>query len=141
MGTPRPRALSAVPEVQDNAEISPIFGSNDTQGVTGVDFKWGARDSVSFAILNQTESPVKDIHFLVVFFAGDKGNGFRAIDYVESKTCPGEIFRPNLPKRQDEFYSQILKFGRPCDYLEPSLGVASQTGKVEIRVLDFKLAK
>jgi S1-C subfamily serine protease len=133
----KPRALSSEPEVQGDAKTAPLFGSETTtQGVIGTDFRWlsGYENNISFAILNQTASPVKDVHFLVVFFGRDKKHGFHPIDYVEGVTCPNEIVLPNLPKRQD-------RFSTDCYSLRPHDGVYARTRKVEIRVLDFKLAQ
>ncbi len=135
MGKARP--LSSVAEVQTDTKTAPIFGSDSTEGVTGTDFKWIGSNYISFAILNQTGSPVKDVHFLVVFFDGDKKHGFHAIDYVEGMTCPGEVILPNLPKRQDQFKHG----GLDCFEMYPHAGVQGRTRKVEIRVLDFKLAE
>jgi len=101
-----------------------------------MDFKWISYNNISFAVLNQTASPVKDVHFLVVFFGGDKKHGFRPIDYVEGMTCPDEVFLPDLPKRQDQF-----KFNSICSDLLPHAGVQGQSRKVEIRVLEFRLAQ
>lgn len=135
--TGRPRPLSSEPDVQREAKVAPAFGSEHTEGVVGIDFRWaGCCSKISFAILNQTASPVKDVHFLAVFFEGDKKRGFHAIDYVEGMTCPDEVIIPNLPKRQDQF-----KVKSDCFDLWPHAGVEQRTRKVEIRVLDFKLAK
>lgn len=135
----KPRPLSSEAEVQSNAKTAPIFGSENTEGVIGTDFKWISYSNLSFAILNQTGSPVKDVRFLVVFFDGDKKHGFHAIDYVEGMTCPDEVILPNLPKRQDRFKYKGLQ--SDCFDLWPHAGVQGRTRKVEIRVLDFKLAK
>jgi hypothetical protein len=135
MGKPRP--LSTEPEVQGMAKTPPAFGAETTKGVVGTDFKWIGFGLISFAILSQTNSPVKDVRFLVVFYEGDKKHGFHAIDYVEGMTCPGEIILPNLPKRQDQFKSERLD----CFQLSSHAGVEPRTRKVEIRVLDFKLAE
>jgi len=134
MGKPRP--LSSVAEVQGDAKTAPIFGSVSTEGVVGTDFRWIGYGNVSFAILNQTGSPVKDVRFLAVFFEGDKKHGFHPIDYAEGVTCPGEVVLPNLPKRQDQFKAKF-----DCFALWPHAGVQQRTRKVEIRVLDYRLAE
>lgn len=135
MGTPR--QLSAEGKVQGSTRIAPIFGSETTEGVIGTDFRWGGCcGSISFAILNQTGSPVKDVRFLAVFFEGDKKHGFRPIDYAEGMTCPDEVILPNLPRRQDRFKAKF-----DCFDLWPHGGVQQRTRKVEIRVLDFKLTE
>jgi S1-C subfamily serine protease len=137
MGKPRP--LSSEPEVQGNTKTASIFGSGTTEAVIGIDFRWGSgyMHSISFAVLNQTGSPVKDVHFLVVFYEGNKKHGFRLrpIDYIEGMTCPNEIFLPNLPKRQDRFKDQSI-----CVESYDHSGVGD-TRNVEIRVLDFSLAE
>src|ERR1700751_5734883 len=127
MGKPRP--LSSEPEVQGSTKTVPIFGSESIEGVIGDDFRWGGYGySISFAILNRTGSPVKDVHFLVVFYEGNKKHGFRPIDYVESMTCPNEIFLPNLPKRQDRFKGGID--GAMCFESSPHSGVKDRTRNV-----------
>jgi S1-C subfamily serine protease len=135
MGKPRP--FSSVAEVQGDAKTAPVFSSESTQGVIGTDFRWIDYNNASFAVLNQTGSAVRDVHFLVVFFDGDKKHGFHAIDYVEGMTCPGEVILPNLPKRQDQFKYKSFD----CFQMYPHAGVQGRTRKVEIRVLDFRLAE
>jgi len=131
------RPLASVAELQGDAKTAPIFGSENMEGVTGTDFRWGGCcDGISFALLNQTGSPVKDVRFLAVFYEGNKKHGFHPIDYVEGMTCPDEIFLPNLPKRQDQFTHAGY-----CSEVYPHAGVRGRTRKVEIRVLDFKIAE
>ena len=136
----KPRLLASEVETHSDAKISPIFGSENTEGVVGTDFQWittSMGQLVSFAILNRTGSPVQEVHFLVVFFEADAKKGFRPIDYVEGITCPGIVILPNLPRRQDDF-SPEGNHAYGCQSLFPHSGVAARTRKVEIRVLDFK---
>lgn len=71
-----------------------------------------------------------------MFFEGDKKHGFHPIDYVEGMTCLEEVIFPTLPRRQDNFGN-----GNLCMDLRPHTGVKDRTSYVEIRVLDFRLAK
>lgn len=130
--------LSSAKEVQgDTKPFASVLGEKDTDSVMGTDFVWGSNlPSVSFTLLNRTGSPIKDIRFLVVFFKGDKKKGYSPIDYLEGKTCKDTVILPNLPKRQEEF-----RVKDDCWYLWSSWETRKQSSRVEIRVLDFKLAE
>ena len=131
----RQLAQKAFPE---NAKPSTnALRGETTGGVIGTDFEWwGISDTgVSFAILNQTGHPVKDVRFLILFSAGDKKHGYRAVDYVEGSTCNNVVIPPNLPKRQHEFLGTIEAF-KPCG----QLFTRKKYPRAEIRVLDFKFA-
>jgi S1-C subfamily serine protease len=130
------RPISSVAELQGDAKTAPIFGSENMEGVTGTDFTWRDFGEISFAVLNRTQSSVKDVHFLVIFFDGNEKQGFHPIDYLESMTCPSAAILPNLPKRQD-----LFMHAGSCSNVYPADGVQGRTTKVEIRVLDFKFAE
>jgi hypothetical protein len=137
------RPLSAVKEVQGDAKpFARILGEKRTGGVVGSDFNWGEYlEGVSFTILNQTGSSVKDIRFLLVFF--DKKHGDNPIDYLEGATCPNVIILPNLPKRQTEFWhSPSSQPDSPyCGKVYGDERARHNTRRVEVRVLDFKFAE
>lgn len=131
----RQLAKKAFPE---NANRSTNASRGETTGrVIGTDFAWwGISDTaVSFAILNQTGHPVKDVRFLILFSAGDKKHGYRAVDYVEGSTCNNVAILPNLPNRQHEFLGTKEPFER-CG----KLFTRKKYPRAEIRVLDFKFA-
>ena len=134
MGKPRP--LSTEPSVQEKPKAATILGSNSTEGVSGTNFQWGGNQSITFGIRNQTASSVKVVHFLGVFLGADN----KPVDYVEGWTCPEETFFPNLAKRQDLFSSYRGEYPN-CTVLVAHQGVPELTRKVEIRVLDFKVAE
>ena len=110
----------------------------ETAGVIGTDFEWWeiTDTAVSFAILNQTGHPVKDVRFLILFSAGDKKHGYRAVDYVEGSTCNNVVILPNLATRQHQFLGAKEPFER-CG----RLFTRKKYPRAEIRVLDFKFAE
>ena len=145
MGNPRP--LSSDKEVQgDTKPFSRIVGEKSTGGVVGVDFKWtgyGYTESYfSFIFRNQLSSAVRDIRYLVVFFGRDGKHGEKPVDYIEAKTCPNLVVLPNLAKWQDETANldASKSYNGQCVKLQVNSSVRSMTRRVEIRVLDFKLA-
>jgi hypothetical protein len=129
------RPLSSVKEIQgDTKPFARVIGEKNTDAVIGTDFLWGNNfPTISFTLLNRTGSAVKDIHFLVVFFKGDKKKGYSPIDYLEGETCKDTAILPNLPKRQDAF-----RLKDECFSLWSSWETMKQSSRVEIRVLDFK---
>lgn len=139
-----PRALSGVKEVQGDTKLfAHGLGEKSADAVIGTDFVWsGDTIRVSFTLLNQTASPVKDIRFLIVFFKGDKKKGYSPIDYLEGETCKDVVILPHLPKRQEKFQQKSEYGGGDyCDDLLSNGQTHNQTRHVEIRVLDFKLAE
>jgi S1-C subfamily serine protease len=139
MGNPRP--FSGVKEVQRESKPSASgLGEKSTDAVIGTDFVWSGI-GVSFTLLNQTASPVRDIRFLIVFLKNDKKKGYSPIDYLEGETCKDVVILPHLPKRQETFY-QTSEFPGTgfCGVLLSNEQTQNKTRHVEIRVLDFKLA-
>jgi hypothetical protein len=128
------RTLSSAKEAQADTKPRALSGKT-TGGVSGSDYVWGNGTSVSFTLLNQTGSSVKNIRFLVVFFKGDKKKGYSPIDYLQGETCKDVVILPNLPKRQNTFRQE-----NGCYELFSNWETKNQTRRVEIRVLDFKLA-
>lgn len=144
------RPLSAIKDQQGNSEtFKHIIGQQGGGGVVGTAFSWTATaryptvaTGVSFSLLNQTGSPVKDIRFLIVFSKRDDEHGYEPFDYIEAETCPDVVIRPGLPKRLTEFWTKS-SFGdfSSCSEFVVDWSVVSRSEKEEIRVLDFRFAE
>jgi hypothetical protein len=137
-----PRSLSSEKELQGNTgSFAQVPGAKSTEAVVGVELAWddAYMHDFSFTFRNRLQSPVKDIHFVVVFFGSD-GN---AVDSFEAVTCPGVTILPMLAKRETEAYwSPNKNLGGPiCFEMRASAYVANATRQHQIRVLDFKVAK
>ncbi|MGA7222885.1 MAG: hypothetical protein WBX16_08505, partial [Candidatus Acidiferrales bacterium] len=96
----------------------------------------------SFILRNQLQSEVKDIRYLVVFLERDGKRGEKPVDYLEGQTCADVHILPNLAKWQDETANldPSKSYDGPCIKLTVNEAVRQMTHRVEIRVLDFKLA-
>jgi hypothetical protein len=144
-----PRALSAEKELQSKTDsFSRMLGENSTDAVTVDDFAWGKDFDgkpfgiFSFTFRNHLRVAVRDIHFYVVFFEGDKERGYKPIDYVEGLTCEDIVIPPGLAKYIDETVNLNPKRysgDRHALFIEKP--VFERTNRQEVRVLDFKLAQ
>lgn len=123
---PSPMApLSANIRTSQQESITGALGGRDSKAVVGSQFAWDASGPLlvnyfSFSLQNKLREPVTQVDYLVVFY-GRSGNPVETYN----ATWTGEIL-PGLAKRE---------VGSVEDE-----SVRNLTARVEIRVLDFKLA-
>jgi hypothetical protein len=141
VGPPRP--LSTEKELQSNRDsFARMSGADSTDAVTADDFAWDPtfHGIFSFTFRNHLRVAVKDIHFYVVFFEGDKEGGYKPLDYMEGVTCGDVVVPPGLAKYIEETVNLNPKrYMGDCRPLSVSGAVGERTTKQEVRVLDFKL--
>jgi len=141
IGPPRP--LSAEQQLQGSTDwFARMFGAKNADVVTTDDFAWDPafHGIFSFTFRNHLRVSVKNIHFYVVFFEGDKERGYKPIDYMEGVTCGDVVIPPSFAKYIEETVNLNLKrYVGDCRPLSVSGTVGERTTKEEVRVLDFKL--
>lgn len=108
------------------------FGDRSATGVVGTQFLWQETDRLyfngrfSFSLQNKLQETVTNVRYLVVFFdqAGEP------IEYSSNFYLGGPItIPPGLATRVGDLFTKVDE------------SVQRLTARVEIRVLDFKLAK
>jgi hypothetical protein len=138
-----PRALSAEKDLQTSRDsFARMSGADSTDAVTADDFAWDPtfHGIFSFTFRNHLRAAVKDIHFYVVLFEGDKERGYKPLDYMEGVTCGDVVIPPGLAKYIEETVNLNPKrYMGDCRPLSVSGAVSERTTKQEVRVLDFKL--
>lgn len=146
-GIRAPRPLSDVKELQANVDsFARMSGAKSTDAVAAVDFKWiGSTlggQAFSFTFRNQLQAAIKDVHFYVVFFEGDKKHGYKPLDYVEGMTCRNVVIPPNLAKYIEKTVNldPLKSYEGECVYLTVPSGL-SGIRRQEVRVLDFKFVE
>jgi hypothetical protein len=125
----------------DRSSILSGLGGRNSEGVIGTDFKWDwpspSGASFSFTLQNKLQGSIKDVRCLVVFY-GVKGDPLdvAVVEY-------GNVIPAGLGKRisEHEVPSSVRDLtsawvGRDGIYWE-----LSPSARVEIRVLDFRLAE
>ena len=108
------------------------FGGRSTEGVTGRQLRWTYGTSLgfySFSLRNQLREPVKDVYCLVVFY-DRQGQPIDVDAFTYHEVIPTGLAR-RVQSRVDGSVQELTTKGREK---RPST-------KVEIRVLDFKIAR
>lgn len=137
------RPLSAEKQLQGSTDLfARMFSAKNADVVTADDFAWDPafHGVFSFTFRNHLRVAVKNIHFYVVFFEGDKEGGYKPIDYMEGVTCGDVVIPPSFAKYIEETVNLNPKrYLGDCRPLSVSSAVGERTTKEEVRVLDFKV--
>jgi S1-C subfamily serine protease len=132
------RPLASTKSPMNQPSILADLGGRSSEGVIGQNFTYddppGAggfgASFYSFSLVNKLREPVKDIHYLVVFYDLE-GNSLDAV-----KGDCREIIASGLAKRVRAFTEgSVRKLNEKQDYRT----LRTQRGNIEIRILDFKI--
>jgi len=128
------KPLAAVTAQSSNHSVVAQMGSAATEGVTGVKFLWD--DTIgdySFTLVNHLQQPVSDVDGLLIFYARD-GTPLDTLE-LSYTDCIADSILPGLgvrcSGREDESVETETTDGYGGDL----------TGKVEFRILNFKIAQ
>jgi len=130
------RPLASTKSTMNQPSILADLGGRSSEGVIGQNFTYdhppsrGGASFYSFSLVNKLREPVKDIHYLVVFYDLE-GNPLDAV-----KGDCREIIAGGLAKRVRAFTEgSVQELNEKVDYGTRR----TQRGNIEIRILDFKI--
>jgi hypothetical protein len=125
----------------DQASILSGLGGRSTEGVVGTDFKWdwpSPNDaSFSFTLQNKLRDSIRDVHCLVVFY-GAKGDPLDVAVVQYQGLIPAGLGKRISGHAVSGSVRDLTStwVGRDSSYWE-----LNASARVEIRVLDFRLAE